>query len=43
MNIEINGQLEQSTFNGTFGDKLSFFGVLDHETTHFSRAHIVFG
>lgn len=43
LKIKVNGQLEQSTFNATYGENLSFFGVLDHETTHFSRAHIVLG
>tara|TARA_R110001592_G_scaffold6550_3_gene35233 strand:- start:2986 stop:7107 length:4122 start_codon:yes stop_codon:yes gene_type:complete len=43
LKIEVNGQLERSTFNATYGDQLSFFGVLDHDTSHFSRAHIVLG
>jgi len=43
LKVEVNGQLEQSTFNATYGDQLSFFGVLDHDTSHFSRAHIVLG
>lgn len=43
LRIEVNGQLERSTFNATYGDQLSFFGVLAHETSHFSRAHIVLG
>lgn len=43
LKIEVNGQLEQSTFNATYGDQLSFFGVLAHDTRHFSRAHIVLG
>ena len=43
LNIEVNGQLEQSTFNASYGDQLSFFGVLNHDTSHFSRAHIVLG
>jgi uncharacterized protein (TIGR02099 family) len=41
--VEVNGQLQQSTINATYGDQLSFFGVLDHDTTNFSRAHIVLG
>ncbi len=43
LKIEVNGQLEQSTFNASYGEQLSFFGVLAHETTHFSRAHIILG
>ncbi|MDO6486407.1 YhdP family protein [Colwellia sp. 6_MG-2023] len=43
LQIEVKGQLEESVFNATYGDKLSFFGVLDHRTNHFSRAHIVLG
>ena len=43
LKIEVNGQLEQSTFNATYGEELSFFGVLDHDETHFSRAHIILG
>jgi len=43
LKIEVNGQLEQSTFNATYGSKLSFFGVLNHDNAHFSRAHIVLG
>lgn len=43
LKIDVSGQLEQSTFNATYGNKFSFFGVLDHDTTHFSRAHIVLG
>jgi uncharacterized protein (TIGR02099 family) len=43
LKISASGQLEQSTFNATYGEQLSFFGVLDHDTNHFSRAHIVLG
>jgi len=43
LKISITGQLEQSTFNAFYGDKLSFFGVLDHNTSHFSRAHLMLG
>ncbi len=43
LKVEVNGQLEQSTFNATYGEQLSFFGVLTHDTSHFSRAHIVLG
>jgi len=43
LKIAVNGELEQSTLNASYGDQLSFFGVLEHETSHFSRAHIVLG
>ena len=43
LTIEVNGALEQSTFNASYGEQLSFFGVLAHETSHFSRAHIILG
>ncbi|WP_159817556.1 YhdP family protein [Colwellia sp. 20A7] len=43
LQIEIKGQLDESVFNATYGDNLSFFGVLDHNTNHFARAHIVLG
>jgi len=41
--VEVNGQLEKSTFNASYGEQLSFFGVLAHDTSHFSRAHIILG
>jgi uncharacterized protein (TIGR02099 family) len=43
LKIAVMGQLEQSTFNASYGDNLSFFGVLEHDSNHFSRAHIVLG
>lgn len=43
LKIEVNGQLEQSTFNASYGEQLSFFGVLAHDTSHFSRVHVVLG
>lgn len=43
LKIAVTGQLEQSTFNASYGEQLSFFGVLEHDTNHFSRAHIVLG
>ncbi|MBL4765561.1 MAG: TIGR02099 family protein [Colwellia sp.] len=43
LKISVAGQLEQSIFNAFYGDQLSFFGVLAHDTSHFSRAHIVLG
>ena len=43
LKIEVNGQLEHSTFNAAYGEQLSFFGVLAHDTSHFARAHIILG
>jgi len=43
LKIEVNGQVEQSTFNASYGEQLSFFGVLSHDTNHFTRAHIILG
>ena len=43
LKIAVMGQLEHSNFNASYGDELSFYGVLDHDTSHFSRAHIVLG
>lgn len=43
LKIEINGELAQSTFNATYGEELSFFGVLNHDSNHFDRAHVVLG
>jgi uncharacterized protein (TIGR02099 family) len=43
LKIAITGELEQSTFNASYGEAVSFFGVLEHDTSHFSRAHIVLG
>jgi len=43
LKIEVKGQLEQSVVNATYGEQLSFFGVLEHDINHFSSAHIVLG
>ena len=43
LKILVTGQSEQSTFNVTYGEQLSFFGELKHKTSHFSRAHIILG
>ncbi|WP_114327460.1 YhdP family protein [Candidatus Colwellia aromaticivorans] len=43
LKIAVAGQLEQSTFNAFYGDQLRFFGVLEHDASHFSRAHLVLG
>ena len=43
LKIAVNGQLEKSTFNASYGEQLSFFGELQHSTSHFSRAHVILG
>lgn len=43
LKIAVTGQLAQSTINAFYGEQLSFFGVLEHDTSHFSRAHMVLG
>ncbi|PHR83447.1 MAG: TIGR02099 family protein [Colwellia sp.] len=43
LKIAVIGQLEQSTFNAYYGEQLRFFGLLEHNSSHFSRAHIVLG
>jgi len=41
--VNINGQMEQSKITAQLDDNLRFFGVLDHKSTNFSRAHLVLG
>ncbi len=43
LTINVNGELDHSTVNITVDDQLSFFGVLDHNKTSFTRAHVVLG
>ena len=40
---EVTGQKEQSTINVSYGEQLSFFGVLEHQGSYFERAHLVLG
>lgn len=40
---EVTGQLDQSTINVSYGEQLSFYGVLKHQGSHFERAHLVLG
>ncbi|NQY34039.1 MAG: TIGR02099 family protein [Alteromonadaceae bacterium] len=40
---KISGQLNQSTFNLSMGNQLSFYGMLDHGTSQFTKAHLVLG
>jgi uncharacterized protein (TIGR02099 family) len=43
LKIAVAGQLDESTLNIFYGEELSFFGVLTHDESHFSRAHLVLG
>ena len=40
---KVSGQLNQSTFNLSLDEQLSFYGMLDHETSQFTKAHLVLG
>ena len=39
----VNGQANQSTIDAKIGDQLTFFGVLDHQSQHFTRAFLSLG
>jgi uncharacterized protein (TIGR02099 family) len=41
--VKVSGQLDKSKISVELEHQLSFFGVLDHDTTSFSRAHLVIG
>ena len=41
--VNVNGQQHQSKITAQLDDSLNFFGVLNHEYTRFSRAHLVLG
>jgi len=41
--VTVSGQLHESTINANYGEQLSFFGVLEHESSHFQRSHLVLG
>ncbi|GAW94432.1 MULTISPECIES: YhdP family protein [Colwellia] len=43
LSVQINGQLEQSKIVMNYGDKMHFSGLLDHDTTAFSRANLMLG
>jgi len=43
LNINVLGDLTKSTVNAQYGEQLSFSGIFDHETEHFSRAHLMLG
>ncbi|GAA0811821.1 YhdP family protein [Colwellia asteriadis] len=40
---QVSGQLDKSQIAVDYNEQLSFFGVLDHDTSAFSRAHLVVG
>ena len=43
LTVTVSGQLHESTINANYGEQLRFFGVLEHETSHFERSHLVLG
>ncbi|MEW6981177.1 YhdP family protein [Colwelliaceae bacterium 6471] len=43
LSVNVNGQLKQSEINANLGDDLSFYGLLNHQSAQFSRAHLVLG
>jgi uncharacterized protein (TIGR02099 family) len=43
LTVMASGQLHESTINANYGEQLSFFGVLEHESQHFERSHLVLG
>jgi uncharacterized protein (TIGR02099 family) len=43
VNIHAFGDELNSTINAEIGDKIDFYGLLDHRQTHFTLAHLVLG
>ena len=43
ISIEVKGEGGQSIFTAKYAEQLRFYGVLDHKTSHFSRAHVILG
>ena len=43
LSVQINGQMEQSKVVLNYGDKMQFSGLLDHDTTTFTRANLMLG
>lgn len=43
LTVQVSGQLHKSQIVVELDQQLSFFGVLDHDSTAFSRAHLVIG
>ena len=43
LSVQINGQMEQSKVVLNYGDKMQFSGLLDHDTTAFTRANLMLG
>ena len=43
MSVHAFGDESASTINADIGNKIGFYGLLDHEKTYFSSAHLVLG
>ncbi|MEW6997626.1 YhdP family protein [Colwelliaceae bacterium BS250] len=43
LSASVNGDKDQSIIEATLGDKLHFYGDLDHQQTTFVRSHLVLG
>ena len=43
LSAKVTGQTVKSTINVSYGEQLSFFGVLDHQESSFGQAHLVLG
>lgn len=43
LSVKINGQMAQSKIVLNYGDKMQFSGLLDHDTTAFTRANLMLG
>lgn len=43
LSVQIDGHISQSNVSLNYGDKLYFSGLLDHETTSFTRANLMLG
>ena len=41
--VKVTGQMQQSKITAQLDENLSFFGVLNHKDSSFSRAHLVLG
>ncbi|KGJ92351.1 YhdP family protein [Colwellia psychrerythraea] len=43
LSVQVNGQLKQSRITLNYGDEMQFTGVLEHDSTAFSRANLMLG
>jgi uncharacterized protein (TIGR02099 family) len=43
LSIQVNGDIAQSTIKLNYGDKMHFSGVLEHQSTAFTRANLMLG